>query len=616
MRRRGCIGAAHFGALLITCPALDVRAQTLMEVSGELETSVLSRRLLSDDKHEVHAQALAHTHVAGYLWQPWIATVTADLDLAFEANPMGNYKEASSVAGNILLSGLPSSRYPFQIFFSAGDSRFDGDFSGADYTRMRAGVSGKAALGDRSTFDYLISHDQLDRSRYGDLSAQRAEAALRRNFDASEMPIGITDIGLSFNFYSTEFKAGLAGDPDYTSMSVAGTAYYRAEPAERLNHDFSGTVISDNFGNKQDRYDRIIGQGVGTAQWRSPSNDFAATSAVRMMVQQIDHRFAQKKTDTDSAILAASTGISWRASDQLTMTLGARANAEHTQTVVDDPAGVQPDAISSNYAGAVLSSIDYRSLSSEWSGFHWNWNARAAGDLDFNSNRYEALRYETIYGRRTDATVSLGHTLGKSIRLPWIEAVSLTLQQEIGFSHFSYDEVFKPVIMHSASLMKGVADEGGMSYFRVYLRDNHAFGVRPEEYQTLQVDYTRRVQLGGNDSLQGSLGMQVVHQQRDSRDEVYVFSRADLEYEHRDLFRIDGLSFLSSLRINALGQNDLVHDWRDELSPDLFRNDWRNRVQYRVGKLWLSLEGTLFQADQSLGHYVRFSGRRSFDFVD
>jgi hypothetical protein len=39
-------------------------------------------------------------------------------------------------------------------------------------------------------------------------------------------------------------------------------------------------------------------------------------------------------------------------------------------------------------------------------------------------------------------------------------------------------------------------------------------------------------------------------------------------------------------------------------------------VQYRVGDLWLSLEGTLFQVDGELGYYARFAGRRNFDFVD
>lgn len=613
MRRRG-VGVA--AALLFACSATGALAQVPFEISGEVETSISSRRLPSDDRHEVRSQTFASTHVSTYLGQPWIATVVADLDVALDSDLRGSFNGARSVAGNVLLSGLPSSRAPFQLFFSASDNRFDRDYSGTDYTRMRGGVSGRVALGDRSSFDYLVSHDELNRVNYGRLTSQRADGSLRHAFDAAVTPLNITDVGLTLNYYNTDFKGARAGDLGYASESLSGTIFYRAEPAERLNHDFTATLISDNFGNKQDRYDRWVGQTVGTLQWRSPTNEVVTTSAVRLMAQQVDHRFVQEKTDTDSALMAASAGLSWRVSDQLTLSMGVRGQAEHVQTVVDDHVEIQPDAVRSTYAGGTLAAIDYRSVSRDLAGFNWHWDARAAGDLDINSNRYVVQKYETIYGRRTDANVTLSHTLSRMVGLPFVEAVNFSLVQEGGFAHYSYDGLLKPVIMHSASIMKVFADERGASYFRVYFRDNHAFGERPEEYQSAQADFTRHVVLGGNQSINGNLGVQVVRQQRDLRDEVYVFSRADVEYEYRDLFRIDGLSFVSTLRINALGQNDLRYDWRDELSPDLFRNDWRNKVQYKIGKLWLALEGTIFQADKELGHYVRFSGRRTFDFVD
>ena len=120
----------------------------------------------------------------------------------------------------------------------------------------------------------------------------------------------------------------------------------------------------------------------------------------------------------------------------------------------------------------------------------------------------------------------------------------------------------------------------------------------------------------GNQSLQGSIGVQVLRQSRHGQDDFYVFSPANVEYEYRHLFGVYDLSFLSGVRINGIGLNDPAHDWRDQLSPNLFRNDWRNRVQYRVGELWLSLEGTLFQVDGDFGHFVRFAGRRTFDFAD
>ncbi len=615
MRRGGRAGRGFVGALLLACCAGDAHAQPPVEIYGELEASVTSRHLTSDDKHEIISQVLAHAHVSTYLGQPWIATVSADLNAAFDTSSETGFGEATSIGGDVVIAVLPMSRFPFQLFFSASDSHFDGEYS-LDYTRMRAGVSGRAAFSDRGSLDYLVSHDEFDRFKFGSLTAQRAEATLRNSFSVGELPLNVTDASMSFIYYNTNFRAALAGDPDNSTESVAGNVFLRAAPTERTLHDFSATVISDRSIYNRDRYDRLIGQAVGTGQWRSPTNDVVTTGAVRMMLQQIDHRFGQEKTDTDAAVMAASAGVSWRPLDRLSMSLGARASFERIQTIADEDAIVQPEVGRSNVASGVLGSIDYRSLPYDMGGFNWHWDARATGDLGYTTNRYKTNLYERIYGPRSDATVSIGHAFERLMRVPWLETVNFTFLQEAGLAHYSYYEEFNPFVTHSSSLTKGFSDEMGSSYFRLYFRDTHGFGDRFEEYQTAQLDFSRHVQLNGNQSLHGSVGVQVVRQVRDGRDDVYVFSPADLEYEYRDFFGYYGLSFVSTLRINGIGLNDPAHDWSDQLSPNLFRNDWRNRLQYRIGELWLSLEGTVFQVDGDFGHFVRFAGRRNFDFVD
>lgn len=615
MRRRGCAGVAGIGALLLNGIAPDARAQPPVDISGELEFSVISRQLPSDDHHEVASQVLAFTHASTYLWQPWIATVSADFNAAFEASTDGGLGQATSIGGDLLISALPQSRYPVQIFFSASDNHFDGDYS-MDYSRLRAGVSGRAAFTDRFTMDYLFSHDQLDRKEFGAVAAQRAETTLRHSFDIGELPLSITDVGLSLAYYNTDFKSGISGDPDNSTQSLAGTVFYRAAPLERVTHDMSATLVSEKSIYKNDHFDRLMGQAVGTAQWRSPSNDVVTTSAMRMMVQQIDHRFAQEKTDTDSAVFAASAGVSWRASDQLSMTLGARASAERIQTLADEDGIVQPEVVRSNLAAGLLGSMDYRSLTQQVGGFNWHWDARLFGDLGYTTNRQNTVLYERIYGPKSDAGVSIGHSFDRVIGMPWLETVNYTFHQEIGFSHYSYYEEFKPFVTHSSSISKGFEDERGSSYIRLFMRDTHSFGDRLEEYQSAQFDFTRHMQLSSNQSIQGSVGVQVVRQNRYGTDDFYVFTPADIQYEYRDLFGYEGLSFTSGVRINAFGPNDPAHDWSEQLSPNMFRNDWRNRLQYRIGELSVLLEGTLFQVDGDLGYYVRFAGRRNFDFTD
>ena len=613
---RRSAAVAGVGALLLTVGAPEGRAQPPVEISGELEASVVSRNLPSDDGHELRTEVLAYTHAATFLWQPWIATVSLDLNAAFEASSRSEFGEATAFSGDLLLSVLPASRYPFEIFFSASDNRFDGDFSGLDYRRLRTGVSGRAALGDRTSLDYLFSYNEFDRDRYGLLTAQRAEATLRRSFSPGELPLNITDIGVAFNYYTTDFDSQWSGGQDYSTEFLAGTVFYRAAPTERVDQDFSASFISDSGGSGQDRYNRILGQGVGTLQWHSPSNDVAATSAVRMLFQQVDHGFGLSKRDTESALLAANAGVNWRASDRLSMSLGARATAEQIGTFGVTEVDPLFESSSSNYTAGLLGTVDYRSLSQEVAGFNWHWDARAVGDVGYDSNRYKVKHFETLYGPHSDAQFIIGHTFERSMRMPWLQAVDVSLLQEAGFSHYSEDEVFEPIITHSASFSKGFAGESSSTYFRLYFRDTHGFGSRPRDYQTDQIDFTRQVQLAGNQSLHGSLGAQIVRQMYDHRDDFYIFSRADLTYEYRDLFGIDGLSFSSDIRINSIGLDNLARDWRDDLTPDLFRNDWRNRLQYRIGQMALSLEGALFHDDGKIGHYVRFAGRRTFDYAD
>lgn len=619
---------------------VDVFARPPVEFSGSLETSVMARQLPSDTHREISSQVLAYTHVSTYLWQPWFAVVSADLNAAFEKTLDGHQSEdgfgqITNLSGDFTLSALPSSRYPFQLFYSSSDNRFGGDYSGSDYTRNRAGLSGKAAFTDRTSLDYLVSFDETDRVHYGDLAAQRANATLRHMFDAGEMPLNITDMSISLAYYNTDFKSKQAREPDDSSHSFLGSFYYHAAPLERVDQDFLVSVISDEAKSKALRFDRISEQAVGTLQWRSPSNDFTAIGAVRILNEQND--FFKAQPNTGSALISANAGVSWRPTDRLTLSAGTRANAQRTETLPDESIGAPFDAIESIYGAGVLGSMDYNSLPRKVGGFNWHWDAHADGDFGYDE-KYGSLssasvsafdqtldnltcktKYGTFYfsckkyGSASDASVSLGHTLERPMDLPGIGTVNATFFQEAGFARDrGVDEAFEPIITHSTSFSQGFTDQAGSSYVRLYLRDTRNIGDRSEEFQTAQIDFTRRMNLSGDQSVSGNLSAQGVRQAAFEQIDFYVSALANLEYEHRNFFGFEGLSFLSTLRINAIGLNDLTRYWKDDLNPDLFRNDWQNRLQYQVGKLTLSLEGTLFQEDDQLGYYAMFRAGRAF----
>lgn len=57
---RRSAAVAGVGALLLTVGAPEGRAQPPVEISGELEASVVSRNLPSDDGHELRTEVLAY----------------------------------------------------------------------------------------------------------------------------------------------------------------------------------------------------------------------------------------------------------------------------------------------------------------------------------------------------------------------------------------------------------------------------------------------------------------------------------------------------------------------------------------------------------------------------
>jgi hypothetical protein len=122
----------------------------------------------------------------------------------------------------------------------------------------------------------------------------------------------------------------------------------------------------------------------------------------------------------------------------------------------------------------------------------------------------------------------------------------------------------------------------------------------------------RRVALSRQRRLQGDLSGQAARQVTDGDSDIFVTAFGNFAYDHRNLFDIENLGWRSELRVNAVNLEKLFGKGSQDQNDELLRNDWRNVLSYRIGRLVASLEATAFQREAGLGYLALMRFRRVF----
>jgi len=92
---------------------------------GELGYDFLSNRFESAPDTTEHT-GLLRLNAAGYLYQPWLATLDGGVGLFFRRADADNAESTSdNIYGNATLRMFPQSRFPLRIFAEKTNSRTD-----------------------------------------------------------------------------------------------------------------------------------------------------------------------------------------------------------------------------------------------------------------------------------------------------------------------------------------------------------------------------------------------------------------------------------------------------------------------------------------------------------
>ena len=248
--------------------------------------------------------------------------------------------------------------------------------------------------------------------------------------------------------------------------------------------------------------------------------------------------------------------------------------------------------------------LRHRSVERRFGGFEYDWTAGLEA-------RNETSR-EQDGGQTGEAT--LGHSLARRFSGFKRSRFVVRLSQR-GRARESNFEASSRNINHSLGLSWSGGGSSTRSFVQLRLSDDRRFGDQPQTFQiaTLQSNINRN--FGRRSRLSGEVSLQALR--RDDTDDdvgadIDLSSSASLRYNNSRLLDINGLRLRSELRYLSDSFLELVNERRpdEEAQSELA---WRNRFDYRIGKLELGADFDLVRQDDTLFYRVFFSLRRYFD---
>ncbi len=253
--------------------------------------------------------------------------------------------------------------------------------------------------------------------------------------------------------------------------------------------------------------------------------------------------------------------------------------------------------------GLMLFGADYRSVPNPLWGFDWSWDVRGQAENGFRTDD----------GLLSRETLTLGHRLERDYSELVFVPVRFAFDQEIELdADLEEDDLFGVRLAHAVTFDYTKSDEASSTFARLFLRDSRTLVGERREFDIIQFTLGRSVSVDRDRRWQGNVTAQAIRDVNEDGSDVIATASGNVSYLHRNVFETDDLDFRSELRLNIVNVDDLFGEAEDEFASDRFRNDWRNILSYRIGRLTAELEGSAFQRDSGLGYLALVRLRRDF----
>lgn len=619
MIRRGRSGSLRAMSILATlgmtmngCGNSQVGAIPPIGISGSVGEMYRTSKF-SDEPRENVNQVDAALRARTYIWQPWFVTTDAGARLAYQTKTGGTSADgdAELVGGEMNLGILPLSRIPTTISYSRTDSRIDGSM-GSDYTRDRAAIVQRSMFGSSLRTLTRLSYETIDQPEAGDETIRSGAFNITKMLDRGTL-------GLSLDHSDSEFLASVPEEQDETEETNSATLVHSFTPSSVFRMQNTLSFIQDEEDTEFQNFDRTTVQGVSTQQWRPTNYPFTINGALRASSDALATDAAgPAEEDTDTSLVSAAVGLNYPIRPRLTANVGVNGLYQKKHDEITDDVGVMTVADERTAEASLVGSVSYLSLPKPVGSFQWRWNAGANGRGQYR----DVKRDDNDPVQRFDGSggTTIGHSLMRPIPVPFLGpgqfGFSQTGRVDLN-SDDPEDDLVVPSLAHSANVTYSANEKGVSTYFRFSASDRREFiAFDAVESQLVQLQLNRNSFIDVQETWTAALTVQGSRQRRRNDGANYSLSAAGrLGYVDQRLFDVQNLMFSSELELNAVGLEDVIRNEMENRFERERRADWTNRIQYRVGMITTSLEGSLFYIGDDFGNSVFFRIRRDFNGV-
>jgi hypothetical protein len=515
-----------------------------------------------------------------YIWQPWFATLNANLGFTHSSNNSSSI-EASSDAKNVIVTGggqlnvLQLSRFPFEAHFQLNDSRATTDqLVGTTFASERFGFTQRYY---RTDGDVLFGWDR---------NIQHSVENGRDQQDTLQLRITtkINEHSLLFTGDRSNSVHDLTGETAAVT-SLALQHGYIPNPAVSIQNFVN--VSQSDYRLVSGRNDSRLMQLSSNVFWRPDSRPMTVNGGVRVFALETDSTGfvvvgnpSSNKTHNANANL----GVSYEFNRFTRLNANLNVNQGESN-------GVKSNS-SSQTAG-----VSYVPDALELGSFRYNWSTSASA-----SNQTSAA------DSQRQLTLQFSHSLSRSFRLDGGSTIGMDVSQGVsviaGQKTTSLDPPATKQISHSGSLSWDFSQAMGAPVLRLSASDSRSLDGRKDFYQLINFQASSNLQTGPNSSWNGNFTIQSTRQGKDPlpvsaaasaatsnevpNQDFVTNSSGSLTYQNQRMFGVRRLRFTSDLRVN--GQS-LLPIFGSSKSQELAA--WENRLEYAIGRTQLRLNFTI-----------------------
>ncbi len=556
---------------------------------GEVGYDFLSNRFESAADTTEHT-GLLRLNTAGYLYQPWFATLDGGVGLFFRRADADNTDSTSdNIYGNARLRLFPQSHFPLEVFAEKSDSRTDTDLTGLVIDRTRYGFSQRYTTTGGTA--YHFGYERSDQ-----INATSAAGQEETREDVSDL--FKASFNKSFDAHSIIFDANVNRVDRMNSVDLTKTTFSTLRHAYRPSAAFSSedmlTFNQNDIKLENSHFKSDIYQLNSFAFWRPRVNrPLRLNGSIRALTRTTENQFTESEAYTASGTLGAIYEWSprWLFNGNIGLT--------------NSDSGSDTSTSSFESVSAIYSSIRYQPY-----GFDASW----FGQFDLRNNDDDGVRVQ-------EAGAQLGYNLDRGLLVDTNRRLSFRGSQSINFIADS-DNFSSQTLLSSLSLNWNRSSGSTTDMARLSFSDTRTIASGPRgddvegDFQIFNLQASIDNKLSSRSAILGNATLQATRNFRPNIPGVTPAGNGkwtptatlDITYYKIALFQVPHLSFHSTLRFVSNTYIPAVGAPIDENSRD--DKQWENRIEYTIGRLQFRAISRLSEIQHEKQSYFLFQVRR------